>query len=256
VVVLTGAGISAESGIPTFRGPEGYWTVGSAEYHPQELATLAAFRRMPREVWHWYLFRRSVYGTASPNPAHRAIVRLEQALGPRFTLVTQNVDGLHLRAGNSAERTCQIHGNIDYMRCSRACHDSLYALPPGIPAKGKQDVLTDDELELLRCPRCHALSRPHVLWFDESYEEELFRSSTALRAAARCEVLVVVGTSGGTTLPMYVLNEALRNDAFVVDVNPDDNPFAQAAEHNEGARLRGPASEHVPALVQGMLDRG
>ncbi|MCA9686135.1 MAG: RNA polymerase subunit sigma, partial [Myxococcales bacterium] len=94
VVVLTGAGISAESGIPTFRGPEGYWTVGAREYHPQELATLQAFNRMPREVWHWYLYRRGICRAAEPNPAHFALVELERALGDRFTLITQNVDGL------------------------------------------------------------------------------------------------------------------------------------------------------------------
>ena len=109
LVFLTGAGISAESGIPTFRGPEGYWTVGSREYRPEELATYEAFTRMPDEVWAWYLYRRGVCRAARPNPAHLALVELERALGDRFLLVTQNVDGLHLRAGHSAERVLQIH---------------------------------------------------------------------------------------------------------------------------------------------------
>ena len=101
-VVVTGAGVSAESGIPTFRGQDGYWTVGSRVYHPQELATHAAFRRMPEEVWRWYLYRLGVCRAAEPNPAHVALVELERALGDRFRLVTQNVDGLHLRAGSSS----------------------------------------------------------------------------------------------------------------------------------------------------------
>ncbi|MEM9195817.1 MAG: Sir2 family NAD-dependent protein deacetylase, partial [Myxococcota bacterium] len=116
VVFLTGAGISAESGIPTFRGEEGYWRVGSQNYHPQEMATRAAFRAMPDEVWAWYLYRRSVCRAADPNAAHRAVADLDSALGDGFLLVTQNVDGLHLRAGSPLERTYQIHGNIDYMR--------------------------------------------------------------------------------------------------------------------------------------------
>src|SRR2546426_10737611 len=100
VIALTGAGVSAESGIPTFRGRDGYWTVGSRDYHPQELATHAAFARMPWDVWAWYLYRRGVCRAAAPNPAHHALVRL--AAHPRFALVTQNVDGLHRRAGSPA----------------------------------------------------------------------------------------------------------------------------------------------------------
>src|SRR6185503_4423173 len=99
VVALTGAGVSAESGIPTFRGKEGYWTIGAREYHPQELATHAAFEEMPWSVWAWYLYRRGVCMRAQPNAAHAALVRLATRLPDRFALVTQNVDGLHRRAG-------------------------------------------------------------------------------------------------------------------------------------------------------------
>jgi NAD-dependent deacetylase len=116
LVFLTGAGISAESGIPTFRGEEGYWTIGSKVYQPQEMATWSNFSQMPLEVWRWYLYRRAICHHAEPNPAHLALADLEKNFGDGFTLVTQNVDGLHLRAGNSFARTYQIHGNIDYMR--------------------------------------------------------------------------------------------------------------------------------------------
>ena len=116
LVFLTGAGISAESGIPTFRGKEGYWTIGSKVYQPQEMATWSNFSQMPAEVWRWYLYRRAICHQAKPNPAHLALADLEARLQSDFTLVTQNVDGLHLRAGNSFDRTYQIHGNIDYMR--------------------------------------------------------------------------------------------------------------------------------------------
>ena len=113
LVFLTGAGISAESGIPTFRGPEGFWRVGSRNYHPQEMATARAFSSMPDEVWRWYLHRRGVCRAAAPNAAHQALVQLDERLGERFRLVTQNVDGLHLRAGGDPARIYQIHGNID-----------------------------------------------------------------------------------------------------------------------------------------------
>src|SRR5512138_4021579 len=105
VVVLTGAGVSAESGIPTFRGAEGFWVVGSRNYMPQEMATHAMFERDPQEVWRWYLYRFGVCARVEPNPAHHALAALDRALGDRFTLVTQNIDGLHLRAGATPERT-------------------------------------------------------------------------------------------------------------------------------------------------------
>ena len=130
-MVLTGAGISAESGIPTFRGPEGYWRVGSRNYRPMELATREAFERMPEEVWRWYLYRRAVCRAAAPNPAHRALVDAERRLGDRFLLVTQNVDGLHRRAGSDPARTFEIHGNIDLWRCADDCADG--ARPAPIP---------------------------------------------------------------------------------------------------------------------------
>src|SRR5580765_1561727 len=131
VVALTGAGISAESGIPTFRGKEGYWTVGSREYHAQELATQAAFREMPWEVWAWYLYRRTVCRAAAPNAAHHALVELDARLPDRFALITQNVDGLHRRAGSPDARTFPIHGDIDLMRCARDCVVDRWPIPAG-----------------------------------------------------------------------------------------------------------------------------
>src|SRR5215467_12132598 len=132
VVVLTGAGISAESGIPTFRGKEGYWTVGSKEYHPQELATHEAFTAMPWDVWAWYLYRRTVCRRAEPNPGHHAIVRMAAALPDRFALVTQNVDGLHRRAGSPDASTYPIHGDISLMRCSAECGLDRWPIPDAV----------------------------------------------------------------------------------------------------------------------------
>ena len=254
IVVLTGAGISAESGIPTFRGKDGYWTVGSTVYHPQELATQSAFRRMPVEVWQWYLYRRTVCRRAPPNRAHEALVRLEQGLGNRFRLITQNVDGLHLRAGQSPERTYQIHGNIDFMRCADECSTQLTPVPAEIGDVEAGQTLTDAQVALLRCPRCHQPARPHVLWFDEAYDEPLFRYQSSIDAAARAALVLVVGTSASTTLPWHVVEIASRKGAAIIDLNIEHNPFARIAEAVDvGCAVRGQAAEHVPAMVERLL---
>ena len=233
LTVLTGAGISAESGIPTFRGPEGYWTVGSREYRPEEMATQAMFSRDPWEVWAWYLYRRTVCGKAAPNDGHRAVMDMEKIFGDRFRLITQNVDGLHLMAGNSDLRTFQIHGNLNFMRCSRGCCDTLFPFPDQVGYKNKNQPVTRKEKELLRCPRCRGLARPHVLWFDECYDEALFQAETALRWASSTDLLLVVGTAGATTLPMHIGNVIYRNPrAILIDVNITDNPFRSLAQNH------------------------
>ncbi|HLU67419.1 MAG TPA: Sir2 family NAD-dependent protein deacetylase [Kofleriaceae bacterium] len=250
VVFLTGAGVSAESGVPTFRGADGYWTVGSRVYRPQELATRAAFQTMPDEVWRWYLFRRTACRGAEPNPAHRALVDAERELGDRFLLVTQNVDGLHLRAGSSLGRTYQIHGNIDFMRCAGAHEGELVPIPPEVPAVQQEDPFPEEARALLVCPRCTGRTRPHVLWFDEYYDEALYRFESSLVAAAGASVLVTAGTAGATNLPNQMVAAALRAGALLVDINPDESPFARAAEDAGGLWLRGPASVELPRVAR------
>jgi NAD-dependent deacetylase len=250
ILVLTGAGVSAESGIPTFRGKEGYWTVGSREYHPQEMATQAAFSRMPDEVWRWYLYRRAVCRGAAPNPAHLALAALEQQLGDEFLLVTQNVDGLHIRAGNSLERTYQIHGNIDFMRCASACSPELYEIPASAPLLERDAPLPAGTSEILRCPRCGARTRPHVLWFDEYYDEELYRFQSSLAAVHRADMLIVAGTSASTNLPNQMVALAARRGIPIFDINPGDNPFAHVAERSPGGgAIRATAGEALPVLI-------
>jgi NAD-dependent deacetylase len=257
VVFLTGAGISAESGIPTFRGKEGYWKVGSRNYHPQEMATHAAYVQMPDEVWAWYLYRRSVCRGADPNSGHAAVAELEEKLGDRFVLITQNVDGLHLRAGNSLERTYQIHGNIDFMRCGEDCCTDLFEMPAGVPTSwDKGRAVSDAERDLLRCPRCNALSRPHVLWFDECYDEERFRFESSIQAAGSADLLVVVGTAGQTNLPLQVGMLVARRGAPMVVVNPEPNPFTEfASRSGQGLFLEGTAGEWVPPLCDRIAER-
>jgi len=247
VVALTGAGISAESGIPTFRGREGIWVVGSRNYMPQEMATLEMFERHPAEVWRWYLYRFGVCKDASPNEGHAALVALERALGDRFTLVTQNIDGLHRRAGS--QRVFCIHGDAAHVRCADACGIGVVDLPPGLVPRGP-DPLTAAEREVLRCPRCGGWLRPHVLWFDEYYDEENYRMDSALRAAGAADLLLVVGTSGATNMPMQIGRVVFKRGAALVDVNPEENPFAEMAELSpRGFFARGSACERLPGIV-------
>jgi NAD-dependent deacetylase len=247
VVVLTGAGISAESGIPTFRGREGIWVVGSRNYMPQEMATLEMFERDPAEVWRWYLYRFGVCTDARPNPGHDALVALEGALGDRFTLVTQNIDGLHRRAG-SRQVYC-IHGDAAYVRCADACGIGVVDLPPGLVPRGDAP-LSPAERKVLTCPRCQGWLRPHVLWFDEYYDEPHYRMDSALRAAGAADLLLVVGTSGATNLPMQIGRMVFQRGAALVDVNPEENPFAEMAEASpRGFFARGSACERLPEIV-------
>jgi NAD-dependent deacetylase len=249
VVVLTGAGVSAESGIPTFRGPEGFWTVGSTAYRPEALATRAAFDEMPEEVWRWYLWRRGRCRAAEPNGAHRAIVALERALGDRFRLVSQNVDGLHRRAGSGDARSYYVHGDLELVRCADECTLAMEPLDPSLVLAEKDAPWTPALAEALRCRRCGGWARPHVLWFDECYDEPRFRFESALRAAAACDLLVTIGTAAATNLPNQIVGLVARRGAAMIDVNPDGGRFAEiAASLPRGAAIRGTAGDVVPRL--------
>jgi NAD-dependent deacetylase len=249
VCVLTGAGISAESGIPTFRGTEGYWVVGSRNYMPQEMATARMFRQKPDEVWRWYLYRFGLCRRFEPNPAHHALVRLEEKFDDRFRLVTQNIDGLHRRAGSSLERTYCIHGDSAWMRCADDCGTGLVDMPDF----GQRDVATAfsaSDRKRLTCSQCGAWMRPHVLWFDECYDEPLYRAESAMQAAVRADLLLVIGTSGATNLPSQIGEVCARMGTPIVDVNPEPNPFSTLAERaRRGHAVRGSASEWVPRIV-------
>ncbi|MCB0278503.1 MAG: RNA polymerase subunit sigma [Calditrichaeota bacterium] len=241
VTILTGAGISAESGIPTFRGPEGIWTVGSINYTPQEMATNTMFSRNPEMVWQWYLYRFGKCISAEPNRGHYAIVDLQERLGDRFCLITQNIDNLHIRAGSDLKRSYQIHGNIRFMRCSLDCTIELFDLP--------QAVIDDhNRLDLLICPRCGGRSRPHVLWFDEMYNEHYYHYHSAMQRAAETDILVIIGSTGATTLPNVVTKLALQNQALIVNVDIEYNHFAEIAEYYGGYFLQGKSGELLDDL--------
>ncbi len=251
ITVLTGAGVSAGSGIPTFRGPEGFWTVGSREYHPQEIATFSMFARDPESVWVWYLYRMGMCKKATPNAGHEALARLDSILGDRFTLITQNVDNLHIRAGSSESRTFEIHGNIFKTRCASACSEGIFPLPEDLSPKRRGEALTDKEKRSLRCPSCGGWLRPHVLWFDETYNERYFRFESAIHVAENTRLLITVGTTGATTLPNHITNLVFGNRGLMIDINIADNPFARlATQANRGIYVQGESSRILPKLVQ------
>ncbi|MFQ5658908.1 MAG: NAD-dependent deacetylase [Gammaproteobacteria bacterium] len=250
ITVLTGAGISAESGIPTFRGPEGYWTVGSRVYMPQEMATREVFLQHPIEVWQWYLYRLGVCLHVEPNDGHRAIARMEQSLGDRFILITQNIDNLHIRAGNSLERTYQIHGNINFTRCSCECSMQLYPLPDGLKIKREREELDKAEIQLLHCPDCGGWLRPHVLWFDEFYDEKYFRYESTIMAAANTDLLIIAGTSGATSLPNHVAEIVYNNGKPIIDINIEENPFSELArKSSNGLFIKESSAQVFPNIA-------
>jgi NAD-dependent deacetylase len=248
LVFLTGAGISAESGIPTFRGPDGFRRVGSRNYSPMELATSEMFRREPETVWCWYLSRFAACAAAEPNAGHRAIAQLQAAHGDRVALITQNVDGLHPRAGSPPERSYAIHGDARFVRCSRSCTGLLEptpAVPPQEPGKG----LSADARALLQCARCAGWLRPHVLWFDEYYNEDHYRSESAMAAGASATLLITVGTTGATTLPMAIGMQCQERGVPIIDVNVEDNAFSMLARRS-GSALREAAAIALPRIAR------
>ncbi len=253
IVALTGAGISAESGIPTFRGEQGYWTVGSRNYRPEELATLDMFQRAPDLVWPWYLYRLGVCRQASPNAGHIALAELQRQMGERFILVTQNVDGLHVRAGSDPKRTWEIHGNISRFRCASACHTGMWPAPDDLREFARGDAIEPGDRPLLTCPQCGGLARPHVLWFDEYYDEERYHWDSSVQAAAGADVLLIIGTSGATNLPNVMARVALESGAAIIELNPARSAFSALAEASGGGHLVGPSGELLPPLVAAAL---
>jgi NAD-dependent deacetylase len=222
VAVLTGAGISAESGVPTFRGPGGLWR----QYRPEELATPEAFRRDPRLVWEWYDWRRQRIAQARPNAGHEALVRLERSK-PRFWLITQNVDGLHERAGS--RRVIKLHGDIWLVRCvacGREQRDERVPLPELPP----------------RCA-CGGLLRPGVVWFGEALPPGTWEA--AEQAVREAEVLLVVGTSAVVYPAAGLIPLAQACGARVIEVNPEETPMSARLD----CSLRGPAGVILPALI-------
>lgn len=252
VVALTGAGLSAESGIPTFRGAEGFWTVGSREYTPQEMATWQMFSRQPDLVWAWYLYRLSLCWHAEPNEGHRWLKRMDERLEDRFHLITQNVDGLHAAVGHTRARMSEVHGNIRCLRCSDECMSQRWPMPESLAGvtRTKSHRLTDEERASLRCASCGQWARPHVLWFDECYDDLYYDASRALEKATQADLLLIVGTSGATSLPSIAASRCVQAGGKLVEINIERTAFSDWADRSGGGLLIGSATRWLRALAE------
>jgi len=224
LVALTGAGISADSGIPTFRGADGLWR----RFKPEELATPEAFARNPRLVWEWYKWRMEIIARARPNPGHLALAELER-MGVLECVITQNVDGLHQRAGS--RRVIELHGNIWRARCTKCGYRVVFNEPPReVPP---------------RCPRCGSLLRPDVVWFGEPIPEDAWRE--AVECVYKARSMLVVGTSGVVYPAALLPRMARERGALIIEVNVE--PSALTNEVTD-IFLEGKASEILPRLVE------
>jgi NAD-dependent deacetylase len=223
IAVLTGAGVSKESGVPTFRDAQtGLW----ARFDPQALASREGFRRDPGLVWRWYAWRSNMVRSVQPNPAHHALATLGRQT--HVTIITQNVDGLHQAAGS--EHVLEIHGNIRRYKCLDHNHPL------------EVDNAADFD-EPPACPRCGSLARPDVVWFGEMLPDRVWKE--AERAIHSCDLMLVVGTSGlvhpAASLPLY----AGERGARTIEINPEHTPLTRYLD----LHLQGAAGEVLPELV-------
>ncbi len=227
VAILTGAGISAESGVPTFRGEGGIWN----KFKPEELATVDAFMSNPKLVWEWYLWRRQIMSEVGPNPAHHALVEME-SLYDDFSLITQNVDGLHRMAGS--KNIYEVHGNISLNKC----------LDCSRPYEGEINI---DDGELPFC-QCGGKIRPDVVWFGEMLPADVI--NRAFAASERAELFFSIGTSAlvhpASSLPVT----AKQNGAYLVEVNLDPTPLSDYADY----AIHGLAGEIMPEIVEQIIE--
>jgi len=230
LVVLTGSGISAASGIPTFRGAgNGLWS----RFRPEDLATPEAFARDPALVWQWYQWRRGLISAAEPNAAHFAIAALTMHL-PRVTLITQNVDGLHQRAGSSD--VIEFHGNIHRNRCPEH----------GVQEPGRAAADGDQPLP---CPRCQRLLRPDVVWFGEAIPPAALQASQS--AMQDCDAMLIAGTAGQVYPAAGLAEPAARRGVLLVESNIERTPLSSLMDYC----LLGPSDRLLPSLAEAIGQR-
>jgi NAD-dependent deacetylase len=222
-VILTGAGISAESGVPTFRGKEGLW----GKFKPEELATMDAFVANSKIVWEWYNWRRELMTKVKPNPGHYAITELE-ALCPKFTLITQNVDGLHFIA--KTKNILELHGNIDRNKCcdcSKIIESDIEIDPNNIP----------------KCEYCGGKIRPDVVWFGEMLDPDIINS--AFEESENADLFFSIGTSGIIHPAASLPSVAKRSGAILVEINMEHTPLTYIADYHINSK----SGEYLPKLL-------
>jgi NAD-dependent deacetylase len=225
ITVLTGAGVSAASGVPTFRGPQGLWK----NFRPESLATPEAFERDPKLVWEWYDWRRQILSTKTPNRAHEVLAAWSRRY-PNFTLITQNVDGLHERAGT--ESVIRFHGSIWEVLCWNGCSAS--------PERWWDETVPFPQIPP-PCPHCDGIVRPGVVWFGEGIDPEVIRRSDA---ALHCDVFFTIGTSSLVYPAASLVHEAKDRGAFTVEMNVEPTPASGSLD----LALQGPAEELLDEL--------
>ena len=245
---LTGAGISAESGIPTYRGVDGIWVKGTQFHKPEEFGTYKYFKENPEEVWQYSLFRKKMFENAQPNASHRKIVEIEDLLQEKFHLITQNIDNLHRRAGT--KRIYEIHGNNREIKCSNGCKEVI-DLPIEMEGKQIDEDLTAKDIELLKCKECGSWMRPNILWFDERYNEKTNKIFSSLKVAKNSGILFIVGTSGATNLPIAIAETTLKYGGTIVDINTEDNLFTELIKEKKNKIIiRGTSTETLKTIKE------
>jgi NAD-dependent deacetylase len=224
--VISGAGVSAASGVPTFRGEDGLWS----SFRVEDLATPEAFARDPDLVWKWYAWRRELVSGCKPNRAHEVLAAWSRRRTPKFTLITQNVDGLHERAGT--RNVVRFHGSLWELQCWEGCAKS--------PARWREETVPLPQVPP-RCPHCRGLARPGVVWFGEPIDPTVLEASLA---ALDCDVFFVIGTSGLVYPAAGLADEARRRGAFTVEINPEPTE----AEDRFDLAIQAPAEEVLDRL--------
>jgi NAD-dependent deacetylase len=240
IVVLTGAGVSVTSGIPTYRDADGTWTFGSANYTPQEIATWGMYEKETAQCWDYFSDRYIMCRDAVPNASHKALALFEKwclEQNKQFRLVTQNIDNLHRRAGST--KPLEIHGNITCVRCTNTECETSSTL---MKRNDEVHLKTNENMgNVPTCLSCGFKLRPHILFFDESYNEELYKSASTLSLLGECDLLLVIGTMCTTSLPNRIVATCGARKIPIIDINPNPNddlncaPLLQLIEKSDAA---------------------
>ncbi|MEI7487506.1 MAG: Sir2 family NAD-dependent protein deacetylase [Chryseobacterium sp.] len=247
---LTGAGISSDSGIPTYRGTDGIWVKGTQFHKPEEFGTFKYFKEHPEEVLQYALFRKKMFENVEPNQSHFELAEIENILQNRFHLLIQNIDNLHRRAGT--QRIYEVHGNNREIKCSNGCKE-IVNLPKEIKGKNIDEDLTQRDIELLTCKTCGHWMRPNILWFDEYYDEKTHKKFSSLKIAKNSGILFIVGTSGATSLPITIAETALKYGATIVDINTEDNNFTELIKNKQNKLIIREKSTEVLELIKEII---